>query len=147
MKNALLRMTGMLALALLGTTQAVRAQEPVLANIPFAFTAGDTTLPAGEYRVQKVNESSAALLIRCTEGSPAIMVTTLPAVTNGPQEKTKLIFHRYGDRYFLAQVWSAGSSRGRELPKSAKEKEQALAANNAAPHQVTIVARLTSPKP
>lgn len=147
MKNALLRMTGMLALALLATTQAVRAQEPVLANIPFAFTAGDTALPAGEYRVEKVNESSAALLIRCTEGSPAIMVATLPAATNVRQEKTKLIFHRYGNRYFLAQVWSAGSSRGRELPKSAKEKEQALAANNAAPNQVTIVARLISPKP
>lgn len=147
MKNALLRMTGILALALLATTQVVRAQEPVVANIPFAFAAGETVLPAGEYRVEKVNQSSPALLIRCTEGSPAIMVATLPAATNSPQEKTKLIFHRYGNRYFLAQVWSAGSSRGRQLPKSAKEKEQALAANNAAPNQVTIVARLISPKP
>ncbi|HVH71773.1 MAG TPA: hypothetical protein VNB49_11770 [Candidatus Dormibacteraeota bacterium] len=147
MKNALLRMTGMLALALLATTQVVRAQEPVLANIPFAFTAGDTALPAGEYRVEKLQQGSAVVLIRCTEGSPAVMVMTSAAETNGPHGKTKLIFHRYGNRYFLAQIWSAGSSHGRELPKSAKEKEQALAAQNVAPDQVTIVARLISPKP
>jgi len=146
MKNVLLRMTGMLALALLVTTQAVRAQGPVLANIPFAFTAGDTVLPAGEYRVDKVEGGSSVLLIRCTEGKPAIMVPTLPAASHGPQDKTKLIFHRYGNRYFLAQVWSAGSSRGRELPKSAKEKEQALAARNVTPDEVTIVAQLISPK-
>ena len=147
MKNALLKMTGILALALLATTQAVRAQEPVVANIPFAFTAGDTTLPAGEYRVEKMQQGSRVLLIRCTEGSPAIMVVTNAAETNGPQEKSKLIFDRYGNRYFLAQVWSAGSSRGSELRKSAKEKEQALLAHNERPDQITIVASLFSPKP
>lgn len=146
MKNALCRMTGMLALAFLAATQTVRAQEPVLAKIPFAFAAGDATLPAGEYRVEKVRDGSPVLLIRSTEGSPAIIVMTSPASANEPQEKAKLIFHRYGNHYFLAQVWSAGSSSGRELPKSAKEKEQVLARNEA-PDQVTIVARLISPKP
>ena len=147
MKKAMFRIGLMLALAFLAAAQFVRAQEPVVANIPFAFTAGDAALPAGEYRVEKVRESSSALLIRCTEGKPAIMVASLPASSNGPQEKTKLIFHRYGNRYFLAQVWSAGSSRGRMLPKSAQEKEHSLAANNAAPEQVTIVASLALPKP
>ena len=147
MKKAIFRIGLMLALAFLAAAQFVRAQEPVLASIPFAFTAGDTALPAGEYRVEKVRQGSAVVVIRSTHGSPAIMVMTSPAASNGPQEKTKLIFHRYGNHYFLAQVWSAGSDRGRELPKSAKEKEQALAAHNAAPEQVTIVARLFSPKP
>src|SRR5215472_18644634 len=133
--KTLCKVTGMLALALLAATQTVRAQEPVLANIPFAFTVRDTALPAGEYRVDRVRDGSSVLLIRCTEGKPAIMVMTLPASSNGPQDKTKLIFHRYGNRYFLAQVWSAGSSRGRELPKSAKEKEQALAARNVTPDE------------
>ena len=147
MKNAICRMTGMLTLALLAATQTVRAQEPVLVNIPFAFAAGDATLPAGEYRVEKVRDGSPVMLIRSTEGSPAIIVMTSPASANEPQEKAKLIFHRYGNHYFLTQVWSAGSSRGRELPKSTREKEQALAANNAGPEQVTIVARLIPPKP
>lgn len=146
MKKAMFRIGLMLALAFLAAAQFVRAQEPVLANIPFAFVAGNTPLPAGEYRVQKVSDGSPALLIRCTEGDPAIMVMTHPASVNAPQQKSKLIFRRYDNRYFLVQVWSAGSPSGRELPKSAKEKEQLLAGNQA-PDQVTIVARLISPKP
>jgi bifunctional DNA-binding transcriptional regulator/antitoxin component of YhaV-PrlF toxin-antitoxin module len=142
MKNTLCRITGILALAFLAITQVALAQEPVVASIPFQFTAGQTTLPAGDYRVQKVRDGSSVLMIRNTEGNGAIMVMTLPASVNAPQTQSKLIFRRYGDRYFLAQVWSAGSARGRELPKSAKEKEQALAARNETPDQVTIVARL-----
>jgi predicted GNAT superfamily acetyltransferase len=143
MKNTLCRITGILALAFLATTQVARAQETVLANIPFAFTAGQMTLPAGEYRVQKLTNDSSPLLIRSTDGNGASIVMTFAASANAPQDKSKLVFRRYGNRYFLAQVWTAGSARGRELPKSAKEKEQALAVHNEAPEQVTIVARLT----
>jgi hypothetical protein len=144
MKNTLCRITGILALAFLATTEVARAQEPVVANIPFQFTAGAMTLPAGEYRVQKESDSSSALVIRSTDGNGATMVMTHAASINAPQAKSKLVFQRYGNRYFLTQVWSAGSSLGRELPKSAKEKEQALAAHNHASDQVTIVARLVT---
>ena len=63
MKKALTRitMTGMLTLAFLAASHPARAQEPVLANIPFAFTAGDTALPAGEYRVDSVRTNSPAV--------------------------------------------------------------------------------------
>ena len=41
------------------------------------------------------------------------------------QEKTKLVFHRYGDQYFLSQVWGEGNNRGTELRKlSANPKSQ-----------------------
>ena len=143
MKNRVYRITGILALAFVAaTTQDVRAQEPVLANIPFQFTAGEMTLPAGEYRVQKVSYNSPVLLIRSTDGNRATMVMTNAAAVNAPQAKSKMVFNCYGNRHFLTQVWSAGSSHGRELRKSAKEKERALAAHNEAPEQVTIVAQL-----
>lgn len=147
MKKALLRLTGMLALAFLAAPQIVRAQEPVLANIPFEFTAGQMTFPAGEYRVQKAGENSPVLLIQRTDRTVAALATSFAAAANERQAQTKLVFHRYGDRYFLSQVWVAGSSRGRELPKSAKEKEQALAARNETRDEVTIIARLTPSKP
>lgn len=147
MKKAMFRIGLMLALAFLAAAQFVRAQEPVKAKIPFAFTAGDTALPAGEYRVEKVGGAPQALVIRCTAGGPAIMVVTSPASVNAPQEKSKLIFRRYGNRYFLAQVWSAGSSRGRELRKSSVEKEQRLLAHNETPDQVTIAAQFMTTNP
>lgn len=139
--KTLRRITGMLALALLAA-QVGRAQEPVLANIPFAFTAGNMTLPAGEYRVEKIQNSSPALLIRRTDGSAYMIVMTSAVQVNAPQTRTKLTFHRYANGYFLSQVWTEGNTRGRELPKSAKEKEQALLARNETPDQVTVVARL-----
>ena len=139
--KTLCRITGMLALALLAA-EVGRAQEPVLANIPFAFTAGNMTLPAGEYRVEKVQQSSPALLIRRTDGSAYMIVMTSAIQVNAPQAQTKLIFHHYANGYFLSQVWTEGSARGRELPKSTKEKEQGLLARNETPDQVTIVARL-----
>jgi hypothetical protein len=147
MKKAFSRITGMLALAFVAATPIVRAQEPLLVNIPFAFTAGSVALPAGEYRVEKMALDSSILLIRSTDGSAAKMVPTNAADANGTQTQSKLVFHRYGNRYFLSQVWVAGHSRGREIPKSAKEKEQALVAQNEKPDQVTIIARLTPPQP
>lgn len=141
----LCRITGMLALAFLAA-HTVDAQEPVLVNIPFAFTAGKMTLPAGEYRVQKAAQGSATLLIQRTDRTAATFVTSNEVTVNRPQAQSKLIFHCYGDRYFLSQVWVAGDSHGRELLPSAKEKEQAPLARNEAPNQVTIVARLISPQ-
>ena len=142
MKSGLCRITGMLALALLAATQTVRAQEPVLVKIPFDFTAGQAALPAGEYRVQNLKVGSSVILIQSTDAKAAALATSMAVSSNGPQDKTRLIFHRYGKRYFLAQVWTEGSLRGRELPISAQEKEQALTAHNEAPEQVTIIARL-----
>jgi hypothetical protein len=144
MKNSISRIAGMLALALLAATT-IRAQEPVLVKIPFEFTAGKMTLPAGEYRVLQAY-ASPALLIQRMDRSAATFVNSNAVASNQPQAQTKLVFHCYGKQCFLAQIWRAGQSRGRELLKSAKEKEQAIARNEA-PDQVTIVARLTSPKP
>jgi hypothetical protein len=142
MKNALCRITVILALALLATTHVALAQQPLLASIPFQFTAGQMTLPAGEYRVLKTDEASPFLLIQRTDGGAATYVISNAVQVNNPQTQSKLVFHRIGQRYFLSQIWVAGYSRGRQLPPSAKEKEQALLARNEASEQVTIVARL-----
>ena len=114
-------------------------------KIPFEFTAGKMTLPAGEYRVLQ-EYASPALLIQRMDRSAATFVNSNAVASNKPQAQTKLVFHCYGKRCFLAQVWRAGESRGRELLKSAQEKEQGMA-HNEAPDQITIVARLISPKP
>jgi hypothetical protein len=39
------------------------------------------------------------------------------------QEIGKLVFHRYGDRYFLSEVWNP--DRGSQLPASAQERKLA----------------------
>jgi hypothetical protein len=40
-------------------------------------------------------------------------------------KQTKLVFHRYGGRYFLTQIWTEGSNAGHQIPKSPRETEVA----------------------
>jgi len=50
-----------------------------------------------------------------------------------------LVFHRVGDEYFLYQIWTAGSTQGRELPQPKRETELA---RNGKTDDVIIAANL-----
>jgi len=146
MKKRTLAITSLLVLCSFAATQAARAQEPLTVNIPFAFTVGETTLPAGEYRVQKMDTNNAVLMIRCDEPRKSIMVVTNATRSNKQQEESKLVFNRYNDQYFLSQVWNAGFSSGRELLKTQREKEIALSAKLHTPDQVIVAANISPNK-
>ena len=93
-----------------------------VAKIPFEFVVGDKTLPAGEYAVSGMTANDAVLRIQSTEQNKSVLRLT-SAITNGsPADKGKLVFRRYADQYFLAEVWSAGDSSGRQLSKSKQER-------------------------
>jgi len=134
-------------LSLIVAAQAVQADEPMLVNIPFAFVAGNVTLPAGEYRVQKLDGNSAVVLIRCSDANASAMVLSNAAQAKETQTQSKLVFKRYDNRYFLSQVWKAGSIRGRELLKSQAEKEIAQSASIKRTGEVALVARLLPARP
>jgi hypothetical protein len=55
--------------------------------------------------------------IRTTDNKAKSLVLARRCESLKTSEKTKLVFHRYGDRYFLAQIWMAGSNSGHEIPK------------------------------
>ena len=143
MKKQALVMATLFVLSFIAAAQAVRADDPMLVNIPFAFVAGNVTLPAGEYRVQKLDGNSAVVLIRCSDASTSAMALSNATQAKEIQTQSKLIFKRYENRYFLAQVWKAGSSRGRQLLKSHAEKEIAQSALLETTGEVTVIARLT----
>ena len=147
MKKQSFLMAGVLVLSSLAATQVARAQESMVVDIPFAFTAGSATLPAGEYGVQKLDGNSAVLLIHCWDAKASALVITHAAEAKEPQSESKLVFNRYGNRYFLSQVWTAGSIRGRQLPKSPREKEVARSARLETNGEITLVARLSPARP
>jgi hypothetical protein len=88
------------------------------ASIPFEFVVGDKTLPAGAYTVNSITTSGETLRIRgnASENSAVRMTTT----SVKKSEKSMLVFHRYDNRYFLSEVWSAGD--GRILAASKEER-------------------------
>jgi hypothetical protein len=90
-------------------------------NIPFQYSAGQTMLPAGQYNLTCLDTEHRLLRIRSTDGK-ASAVIFMNSVTGKVQAHGKFVFHRYGSRYFFAQVWVSGSGAGLEMPKSRAER-------------------------
>ena len=115
-----------LGLGLLFAVSAAHAQDSgVKANIPFDFVAGNQVLPAGEYLVTPEGSSGQVVLIRSSDNKAAKFATAFGCSSSRPSDKTKLVFHTMGGRYYLYQVWTAGYDQGRELPKSKIEVQLA----------------------
>jgi len=94
-------------------------------NVPFDFTVGKVSLPAGSYSVSRIGSIQTHLQLRRNDGKEGTIERINHVELNRGQmsEASKLIFHRYGDQYFLAQVWNLGSTTGYELPQSKAERE------------------------
>lgn len=91
----------------------------VTADIPFDFIVGDKTLPSGEYTVRSASSNGLKISSRGEESS-AMRLSNL-AVETSKKRNARLVFHRYGQQYFLAEVWS-GDHYGRELLQSKNER-------------------------
>ena len=93
-----------------------------VAKIPFNFVINGSTLAPGDYQI-KTFSLPGEVSIRNTDGSAALLFLTFGADANSAEEPAKLVFHRYGDQYFLAQVWFGAETIGRQLPKSKVERD------------------------
>ena len=123
MKKQLFALVG---LGLLLATASASAQTVRLeANIPFNFIVNKAELPAGEYTLRSLGSSHTGMLIQSTDGQMAKMVLPNTCESSKAPTASKLVFHRYGSEYFLAQIWTAGYEQGKELPKSSRETEVA----------------------
>ena len=99
------------------------AQQTVLAvKIPFAFQDGNRTLPAGEYRVERVH-SGTELVQRLSQvdGNAVMTIQTMSVESKDGNQNPELVFNRYGQTYFLSRIWTGGT-HGRQLFKSNYEK-------------------------
>ena len=98
------------------------------ARIPFSFNVGKTTLPAGEYTIAVLNPNSdrKVLQIRSTDGKLSALIHTTGVSINTPED-AKLVFNRYGNRYFFSQAQMAGESTTLAAVKSRSERSEAQA--------------------
>jgi hypothetical protein len=128
---------------LLVTGSAIAQTSNLRANVPFNFTAGEKTLPAGMYDIGSISSDRKILLLQARDGTSSMMVGSNAAEANKGADKTKLVFNRYRDQYFLAEIWVEGATRGRQLPKTSREKELAKELAQDLTHQrVEIIASL-----
>jgi hypothetical protein len=113
------------------------SQRLMKVNIPFAFSAENHSLPDGEYLVLTVTPERSIRIVSA-DGKHTAIVNTLPNYAKSPSESSRLVFHRYGNEYFLAQVWTAGQNVARN-PLSSKRAME-IATGGVAPQTFTVLA-------
>ena len=121
-----LLMTLSVMVLLLASSAFAQTPERIYVKVPFEFTAGGKTLPAGEYTIRQILPSR--LLIQSRDNHQAVIAMTQDVQAKAEPKQAQLLFARYGDQYFLYQVFAPGTSRGRELPKSEIEVKLAQTA-------------------
>jgi hypothetical protein len=117
------------------------AQNVVTATVPFAFTVGGSDMPAGTYSISPVSETVIAITDRNSGKSVMSLARHEWAGSDGTP---KLLFHKYGNKYFLSQVSRGFGSSPMQLPTSKQERELArelqIAKTGGKPETETIVA-------
>jgi len=111
------------------------------AKIPFDFSVGAKTFPAGVYSVTRVNQEKIMLRLSSKDGGESINIITSPIQAKEYPKTGKLIFRRYGETYFLSQIWESDEIQGRQLLKSRTERsvERDLTKRGDGPAIVDIV--------
>lgn len=105
------------------SANAQTSRQTLRANVPFDFMVGDKTMAAGTISVRRITQNSdAGLVVRNADGSRSVVRLSSSTQAATAPAQSALVFHRYGDKYYLAQIWVAGEHEGRELLKSKSER-------------------------
>jgi hypothetical protein len=112
----------------------------VKANVPFAFAVAGKTMPAGEYALDNEVPAVTAVRLRNLDSPEAAVASTNSASGGMAAHPAELVFHRYGNQYFLAQVWSGDASTGIDIQTSRDERNRAKETAGIQPQSVVILA-------
>ena len=127
-----------MATMLVALSAPLSAQSLTLkANVPFEFTVSGQSMPAGEYTIAAV--SAGLPTIRISNADSGVLAVANRS-DNERSGKSTLIFHRYGDQYFLSRIVSGQTAM--ELPASRNEKELQKTASLGNYETVAVLASL-----
>jgi hypothetical protein len=115
-----------MSLALLMSAAAQAQSTHLKITVPFEFTAGSVQLPAGEYEVTAVGSwGGSTLSVHSVNSNAGTLVLSTSCRSKKPAADAKLVFYRYGQRYFLAEVWNQYSSFGNQIHINSRQTELA----------------------
>jgi hypothetical protein len=77
-------------------------------------------------------------VIRSLHSKDVAMLLSNSCESRDAAAQTKLVFHRYGQRYFLSAVWMQGDNIGHQVPATAWEVE---VAKDVAMNEVVLLAK------
>jgi hypothetical protein len=128
-----------IALALIVSVPMTQAQTRARASVPFGFSLDQKSMPAGAYEISSMSDK--VLVVRNLDTREARLVIESMHVQASQAAGTphaKLVFRKYGDQYFLAEIWGGQSNIGIAFPESKREKELKWARDTHEPELVVI---------
>lgn len=139
--HRILALAALAATAFLSPALHAQAASAMRINVPFAFEYADHHFTAGVYNVTLLS-GGLALSVGHYGGTSVAMV--------GPGDEARgpaagyLVFHKYGNRYFLVQYHQSGSAIMAEVLNTTEERSVArdFAANQANEKNAVQVALL-----
>jgi len=113
------------------SAQAQTLQYKLTVDIPFDFTVSGQKLPAGQYWIGRAQSSIGDTVVQFQSSDLHNVANrfTVPIVTFKSKKRGELVFHRYGEQYFLSEVWPSGGGTGRAFLKTRTERELARSAS------------------
>jgi len=129
-----------LALIAAATVHAQLPGTALRANIPFDFSVKGKTFPAGEYEIKRFSSAPDGLVISGVNNRERAMFETDLVEARKTPSRGEIVFHRYGDSYFLSEVFAGGDKAGRELQPSRQERmlKREVASNNTQSETVAV---------
>jgi hypothetical protein len=131
MKTTYIRfLSAFFGLAALAVASRAQATDQLLVTIPHDFVVSGKTLPAGEYRINRLSATNnQELSITGIENRQGVLLVS-NEVTSTDENKPTLSFEHVGDQYFLSKIETAEHIF--TVPVSA-EKAAAVVAKQANP--------------
>ena len=108
-----------------------------ISRVPFAFNVGTSVMPADTYRVSEFGGQTGVFMISGFRHSAIVL--SEPDGRTGV-DRPQLVFHKYGDQYFLREVRLAGNT-GFSLPESKQERQvEERVADRSTPERIVVLA-------
>jgi hypothetical protein len=112
----------LLLMTLVGLMGLLNAQSSttIKTQVPFDFVANGKTMPAGECTIAV--DVNGRTLLSISSGEQHAYALPIADESPSARKKTALVFHRYGNQYFLVAIEHEGGT-GYQLRASRLERE------------------------
>jgi hypothetical protein len=108
------------------------------ADIAFQFQVGNTELPPGKYTIHMLDNSDLTVMeISSADGKKSAVFDVRDDDANAPPADNELVFNKYGNRYFLAELFDESNPHGSAVIESRDEQRMDKAATKTQEHVAT----------
>lgn len=117
----------MLGLFMMTVSASAQYAGRMYVSVPFGFFVENQQFQPGSYVIEKI--ANGRLRIHTDDGQVSASFLAIPAEGKKTAEQARFVFHRYGQSYFLTNIWTPGQNTGWEVMEGKLEQETAKRRN------------------